>query len=71
MNFLGILLFTFGLKPLTIYKIKDMQQKDLKKNPPIRVSLMVVITKWDHLFITESRDGPSCLPGLRSIFSSK
>lgn len=33
MNFLGILLFTFGLKPLTIYKIKDKQQKDLKKIP--------------------------------------
>lgn len=33
MNFLGILLFMVGLKPLPIYKIKDKQQKDFKKFP--------------------------------------
>lgn len=42
-----------------------------KKAPEIRVSSMVVLTKWDCLFITKSRDGPSCLPEWHSIFSSK
>lgn len=45
--------------------------KKKKKAPEIRVSSMVVLTKWDCLFITKSRDGPSCLPEWHSIFSSK
>lgn len=50
MNFLDISLFTVGLEPFAIYKRKAKQQKDLKKIPEIRVSSMVVISKWDHLF---------------------